>query len=825
MTATLVDRQWETARLTEALDRTVHDGTPEVLLLRGEAGVGKSRLLHHFVDLMTERHAEAGLLAGYGQAMMNSLGSDAYQAVRDCLRTLTQRAERTGSRATLARVAESFRLHAPDWIESVPVVGKLLAAGILTGRTLLESGDDAGGAGGADAMDSRLDQLAEVVNGLVEGGPVLLVLDDLHWADTATIDLVMRLALQVRGPLLLVLAYRPDDLQTQENADGHPLRRAVYRLRRYSENCFEIDLERLSRDHTEELVRVAAGGSVLPPGTLERILRESDGNPLFAESLLRVGDGARRERRPESMPRQIKAILEERLSYLSAADQRLLEAAALIGYSFEVDYLAALVRMDVDDVYERLDVLLNEFGLVRPDDPRGARDRYAVHHPLLAEVLRERGAANAPRWQRMHARLLEALDREGEWDDELWVRAVAVAVGAGRADRARELALEAARRQFQLGAVSKARELAQVAAEGAVPASRRAAFRLLAECMSVEGDHRGAAAACAEAMRAVAEHAEPAEVPAVTADSRFAVGLLWARSLRMTNDWSRCRDLLAELEAGCADAGPADVLAQVRMLEAELALCGPAQDTDECVRLCSLVYDMTSDPELQARALGHRGLAYLAGYDAESAEMWLNRAIEVARRKRHPYAEYEAVHWLSKKTIACLELDRAADLLRRLTRMSQASGVASDSPFHLRDSSRVLALQRDFAGAAAAFARYFEIGPGHWLDRATTTLACQVHELEVLYGRGAADALTEELLRAADRETTDGDRRTLLKERIGGLAGRGTGWHPVETSVSLLAAHPDEAAAADAIFRFDIADIAALRARIPRPRDGGPGAN
>ncbi|OLT11417.1 hypothetical protein BJF79_24115 [Actinomadura sp. CNU-125] len=430
MTTTLVDRRRETARLTEALDRTVRDGTVGVLLLRGEAGIGKSRLLHHFVDVAVERHAASGLLAGHGQAMMNSLGSDAYQAVRDCLRTLTQRAERAGSREVLTRVAESFRLHAPDWIESVPVVGKLLAAGVLTGRTVLDSGR----AGGEEPMDSRLDQLAGVVDGLVEGGPVLLVLDDLHWADTATIDLVMRLALRVRGPLLLVLAYRPDDLQTSENADGHPLRRAIYRLRRYCESCVEIDLERLSRDDTEELVRVAAGPSALPPGAVERILRESDGNPLFAESLLRVGDGtgegARRERRPESMPRQIKAILEERLSYLSAADQRLLESAALIGYSFEVEYLAALVRMDVDDVYERLDVLLNEFGLVRPDDPRGDRDRYAVHHPLLAEVLRERGAANAPRWQRMHGRLLEALDREGEWDDELWVRAVAVALGA-----------------------------------------------------------------------------------------------------------------------------------------------------------------------------------------------------------------------------------------------------------------------------------------------------------------------------------------------------------------------------------------------------------
>ncbi|OLT11416.1 hypothetical protein BJF79_24110 [Actinomadura sp. CNU-125] len=137
----------------------------------------------------------------------------------------------------------------------------------------------------------------------------------------------------------------------------------------------------------------------------------------------------------------------------------------------------------------------------------------------------------------------------------------------------------------------------------------------------------------------------------------------------------------------------------------------------------------------------------------------------------------------------------------------------------------MLALKRDFAGAAVAFARYFDAGPGHWADRATVTLACQVHELEVLYGRDAADAMIGEVLGAAYREVADQDRRTLLAERIGGLAVRDDGWRPVETSVARLAVRRDEAVAADAIFRFDIADIAALRAKIPHARHGGLDAN
>lgn len=789
VTARMVDREHERAELLDQLDRTVQHRTGSVVVLRGEAGVGKTRLLAEFAEAAAARHAEAGLLSGYGQAMLNSLASDSFQAVRECLRSLTLSADRSGSRDLLNRVVDSFRLHAPDWIESVPVVGHVLAAGVKTGRAVRESGRT------AVDMDSRLDQLIRFVEELAARGPLLLVLDDLHWADTATIDLLVTMALRVQGPLMLVLAYRPDNLQTGENTETHPLKRAVFRLRRYRADCLELDLERLSGSDTELLVRQAVGR--VSARSVTQIVELSAGNPLFAESLVRLGDSAVAAH--AGTPAQITAVLDERLSFLAASDQRLLETAALIGYSFEVDYLAALARLDVDEVYERLDVLMNEHGLVRPAEPRRDLDRYTIHHPLLAEVLRERGAANGPRWRRQHQKLLEILESERPWDDELQVRVVAIALAAGKGDKTHEFAVAACRRQFAIGAISKAKGLAQIAVDSN---GTLEAYELLAECLATEGDHVGAAAACASAL-------QWARTNLVGAEQEAAVQLWWARNLRMTNSWEQCRALLDELAA--AHTAPSEVLAEVLMLHAEIALCGPVQDADRCIQLCDVVADMSANPELQSRAYGHRGLAHLAAYDSASSETWLIRAIDVAREKDHPYAEYEAVHWLSKKAMACLELDRAWRLLEELAHNSSVSGVASESPWHMRDSSRVLGLQGRVAESAQVFARYFDSCFAHAMSRVVTTLACQLRELEDLYGCDAGNAMLSELAAACDRDMVDSDRRSMLAGHLQLLAHRHPGWDPVLFAVEKLGAAAPEAEAADAIFRFDVPDLARLR--------------
>lgn len=264
------------------LEQTIASGEGVTVAVHGEAGIGKTQLLTHLSEVAAARHAEAGLLIGYGQAMMNSLGSDSFQAVRDCLRTLALSAERSGSRERLNRLAESFLLHAPDWVQSVPLIGCLLAAGIKTGRSAIAAQDRHA------EMNSQLDQLVRFIEDLLERGPLFLILDDLQWADTATVDLVMALALKVCGPLMLVIAYRPGDLFAGKN-EVHPMRRAMFRLFRYRDDSVELELRALSTEETGRLVRRITGSTHVSERTVDRIIGLSAGSPLFAETLSRLG--------------------------------------------------------------------------------------------------------------------------------------------------------------------------------------------------------------------------------------------------------------------------------------------------------------------------------------------------------------------------------------------------------------------------------------------------------------------------------------------------------------------------------------------------------
>ncbi|MGW5384587.1 ATP-binding protein [Nocardia sp. NPDC003963] len=780
----LIDRVDELALLMAHVDRAVESRAGSVVVLHGEAGVGKTSLLTTLAHQALRRYGEHGLLSGYGQAMLNSLASDSFQAVRECLRSLTASAQRSRSRERLHRIASSFRQHAPDWIESVPVVGQLLAAGIRTGQTF------AGSRPTRPEVDSRLDQLVGLIAELVGDGPLLMILDDLHWADTATIDLLTTMALRIEGPLVLVLAYRGDQLRTAEHA--HPLQRAVYRLHRYRPETQSVELPRLSSADTEQLIRQAASDAPVPARVIQRIVRLSAGNPLFAESLVRVGAAME-----GPAPQQITAVLEERLSYLVPDDQRLLEIAALVGYTFEVDYLAQLARVDIDDVYERLHILVEEHGLVRPAEPRGEYDRYVIHHPLFAEILRDRGASNAPRWRRYHARFLEILEAEPDWDEELQVRAAAAAVATQNRNKAGQLAAVASRRQLALGAVSKARELATIAVD---QTPSFATFALLAECLSIENDHAGGAEACGTALT---------RVGAATVDpvDEARVRLLWARNLRMICHWDETRNVLHTL----AQAPGAEIRVAALMLEAEVELCGPVQNTAACITLCDRVSATTTDPAVRSRAFGHRGLAHLAAFDAPAAEHWLARSLEAARTTEHPYAEYEALHWLSKKTMACLELDRSWQLLEELARMSRSSGVASENPPHLRDSSRVLGLQQRYALAADAFVRFLDMSLASTLGRVGATLAAQVHELEEVHGVAEAERLLAELRRLCRSELLAPDRNTRLTSYIDVLEQRPSDWEPLGLAVTGLDTTPADAHAADAIFRFDVPSLGRLR--------------
>ena len=655
-------------------------------------------------------------------------------------------------------------------------------------------------------LDSRLDQLVTLVRELFKSGPVVLILDDLHWADVATIEILLALALKVEGPLMLVLAYRSDDLRPSPSGEPHPLMRAIFRMRRYKPSCRELDLEPLSQEDTVRLVRAAASvGCRIEDATVKRLARESAGVPLFAESLGEIYSRGAGENSLDGKFRQIASVVEERLSYASSDDQRMLEAALAIGFTFEVDFLAELLRVDVDSVYDRLDLLMREHHLIVEAEPAGSLDRYSLAHPLLAQVLKSRIEDNTTRWRRYQRRLVDIFLAQMQ-SDEFAVRA-AVAATAANDPRAALLNLDAAQRQYEAGAVIRGRELATTAWNQAKDCGASAsvffdASDLLAQCLSAEANHREAAVVCARALEASA---------GIEVERVRKLRLLHARSLRMINFWDAASQILDELIGDHSDS-VGRITADIMLLRAEIALCGPNQDTPLCIALCDSVARLSDDVELLYRAYGHRGLAHLAAYRPGESEAWLQMAIGIARSHGHPYGAYETLHWLSKKKIACMELDDAQSALAELANMSENSGVAQDSPFHRRDASRVLALIGDSKGAAEEFIEYFDDLDVHLdQDRALTVLVCQVAELDSLFSRQRGDSFLHEVGTVEHVGADPTESRGRLMTAVADLRQRPETLQAVEFAIEVVGVHPNEAHAAEAIFRFDVPDLAELR--------------
>jgi tetratricopeptide (TPR) repeat protein len=776
---TLVGRDEESASLLQVLDDTVASRSARVVFLSGEAGIGKSSLLDWFVSQAVERYSGSDLLIGRGQALMNSSSTDSYQAIRESLRDLSRSAERRGANV-LSKVARSFATHAPDWAESVPLVGGLISAGLRTAQTMISPD--------ARPTDAGLsEQFAGLVEDLCALQPVVLILDDLHWADSDTINALSMIERRVHGPLLLVLAFRP--YGWAEESGTQPLRKMIDRMNRYRiPEPLAMHLTALGDDSIRTIADQASE-SDLDPEELDRIVVHSGGNPLFAGELLRNAS------RRSALPNGISGVLRERLTALERDDLRILEKAAVVGFRFEIDHLLALSGLTELELYDRMDALLSE-EMVVPLEPAAGREWYALRHPLIGELLTARIAQNPPRLRFLNSRLLAVLERAQPWDDATAIRAATTADRAGKAEEAARYAYDAAVRQFSLGAIGKALELAETAVrrarEAEAPERIGTSLVLLAECLTAAGAHAAAAERCLEA------------VDFVPLRQRGPVLFLRARNLRMQQNWEPARSALEEL---LSDPVEEQLLAKAKLLLAEILLTGPAQDLDQVVALCDEAERTSDDPTVLLRATGHRGLAQLAAGDAAAAEETLQLALTLARSSDDPYAEYEAVHWLAKKHLAALELSPATELLSRLEELSERHGVYSANPRHLRDRARVLALSGDVDEAAADIAEFVRNAFDGLPGRTLASVVCQVHELDQVRGRNAGDAFVD-ALHAEANGVDDGSLASLFEL----LRDRPSEWDPAELAARSDLISEQEAGSAVATFRFYMSGFDDFRA-------------
>jgi DNA-binding NarL/FixJ family response regulator/tetratricopeptide (TPR) repeat protein len=553
-----VGREEELRRLQRGL-HSAAAGQPGTLLIAGEAGVGKTRLVHEFANRVG---GEAQVL--FGSCIQLSGGGLPYGPIVDALRPLARDLDPAALNELLGSTPD-------DLLHLLPVA---------IPRRPRRSAEPV-----SEYAQVRLFELfLGFLDRLARQRPVVLVVEDAQWADRSTLDLLIFLIRMARQERLLVLAtYRSEELHSL-----HPLRAALVELDR-SWHLEHLELTRFDRAELAALL-----GNILghppPPDKVQHIFTRSQGNAFLAEELLAAEAISQPGR---SLPRRLQGMLLARLTALTADTRQVLRVAATVGRPIEHNLLAAAsqlpqerlvgaVREAVDrqllladqDAYKFRHVLLREaiYGELLPGELRLLHAAVAqaltvgphpnalsntsaerAHHwdvvgdhprALTASITAARTAAEVYGFSEAHQHYERALD--------LWEQVPNAQELAGVTPA--DLRLEAAECVRWTGLPNQASTLLQEALADLgphlEPTQAASLYARLGEYRSEAGDSKAAVAAYEEASRLVANEAASAEKARVLAGH----GTELMRHAQYSASRSLCEQAIAVARAAGARA-------------------------------------------------------------------------------------------------------------------------------------------------------------------------------------------------------------------------------------------------------------------------------
>ena len=544
----LVGRGEEVAAARRAVTAARQGGGRTVLVL-GEAGVGKSRLIAEASRLATE----LGMPVLSGQAVedcgpFRPVAEALLGRLRDGDPGLAEAAELRPYRSALGRLL-------PGWADAGPEVPPGVDPVVVVGEGVL--------------------RLLRLIGG--EQGCVL-VLEDLHWADRDTLALLEYLASVVAGsPVLLVGSSRTDDVQPEV------LRRLATRA-----TVTRLPLVRLDAGATAQLASACAGGAILPPEVLDFLVGAADGLPFLVEELLAgliesgcvdpgngwVVRGPLRAR----VPSTLAELVGRRLAGLTPDARRVLDAAAVAGRSVEWNLLAEVTGLPEDGVTAALREAVSGY-LLDAGPVRFEWRHTLVRDAVLARLL-------PPEWTRLAARTARAMEHR---DPELTgpdAHLIAdLHARGGDPSRAEEILLRQARRALASGALGSAEELLARAGAGTPVAITRV------QLLALTGRGEDALAAGETALR-TASGTDRVELclqlaRASIATARWDAAGEYLRRAGQTGD-PRVAALTADAAYGAGRVGEAQALAEAAVPAAERAgLPGVACEALEVLGRCA----------------------------------------------------------------------------------------------------------------------------------------------------------------------------------------------------------------------------------------------
>ncbi len=639
-----VGRQLELRQIEGLLDACLAARTGHVLLVRGEAGIGKSRLVQELLQRARTR--------GYAchRALVLDFGSGiAGGAIPVLTRALLgvpggEAAERVG--AAVQQIINA------GWVSHglAPFLYELLELPL--------PGDPSDGAQAVD-RDARARGHQAVLNSLVRArsasSPLLLVVEDVHWADRTTLETLARAAAAARDlPLVLALTTRPEPETVgpawRAASGGSPL--------------LTLDLAPLTQAEAREL---AGTYPCEDDALVASCVQRAEGNPLFLDQLMRNAQSGDR-----TLPSSIQSIVLARLDRLDPGDRQALQAASILGQRFTLEAVQSLtsIACSCEEMVAR--------GLVRPEGQGYIFNHALIHEAVYASLLRSRrhelhlraAAWFAARDPVLHAQHLDAASNSGA--AAAYLRAAQAEADRHQYDRALRLCergLELAEEQW---------------------------LQLSLGCLRAEVLRElGQTEASVQAFEAAVELAEDTEQRA-----RALFGL--ASSLRILD---RHREALAVVDAAeqqARDLGDPVQLAQIHFLRGNLYF--PLGETDACLAAHeqARAYAMqAASPALEARALGSLGDAHYLRGEIQTACEYFARCVALAREHGLLSLEATGLPMLAATQFYRLEFEEALENCRLARAQAARAGSLRAGLVALVISGQVRAYRAEWEAAIA----------------------------------------------------------------------------------------------------------------------------
>ena len=586
----LVGRRRELALLEGALDEAA-EGHGILVGLSGEAGIGKSRLA-----LELRSRATAMGFASVWSAAQSYASSFPYHVVESLVSELLDRKPGTpmgdAVRATVGEVPDDTLA---GW---TAVLADMAGEADAPDRSLL-----------ADMTPEArkwlvVQALSAMLGARARERPQLLVLDDLHWADAASLEVLDELlALVAELPVAVLALYRPGWTNRWSTRSSYQ----------------QVNLDRLRETDARELVGALARGQAVDEDRTAELLHRSGGNPFFLEELVREGAGTERGGR---LPETVHELLQARIDALPPEASATLQVAAVIGTEFGTPMLAAIEP--VGDLDAALAALMRDDLIV----PRGGDNddrQYAMRHPLVHEVAYR--SLLIARRKVLHRRIGEWLEANG---GEEALAAIASHYRDGDdLDRARRFLPLAAERAVRLNAPREARDAYLAAADLFTdPAERASMLQQAAYLSYLIGD----------ISRAVELISEVVDLYAVAGDR---LRELDARRLRGRYYWMDGQGRRAEEEIVAAIDGleglpPSPELALAYSYRAQVRMLMPDYPAGiELARRAIEVADQVGSVEAKVHALNNLGVS-LVGIGDEAGVANVRESLRLALEHHMP---------------------------------------------------------------------------------------------------------------------------------------------------------------------------------------------